>query len=272
MKQRATVFLWIIFVLLFGTQYTFAEVPIIDESENFITNNDTAQNLENDEMPLAHDDILKDNAASMNTIQNMQQEIQELRGQLEIQMHELQVLKLQQVEFSKDVNSRLHPNNPAPTSPAPNTPELNNSIPTMPGIVLPKTNTNNNNPADEQISYMSAYEFIRKKQFDSALSAMQLFIAKYPQGAYAANAHYWLGELYLVNKNYDQAILHFQIVHKQFAHSSKDAASMLKIGYALSASGKIFESRQILQQVIKTYPDTETANLAKAKLKALQSF
>lgn len=125
------------------------------------------------------------------------------------------------------------------------------------------------NPADEQISYLAAYELVKNKRFDDALVAMQAFVTQYPQGGYTANAQYWLGELYMVKNNYPKAIDHFEIVLKQFPSSSKAAACTLKIGYALAASGKDNEARLRLQQVLKNYPDTPTAQLAATKLESL---
>ena len=125
------------------------------------------------------------------------------------------------------------------------------------------------NPADEQVRYLAAYELVKNKQFDEALSAMQAFVAQYPQGGYTGNAHYWLGELYMVKSDNTKAIEQFNIVLQQFPSSSKVAASLLKLGYALAASGKTAEAREKLNEVIKKYPDTTTAELASAKLEAL---
>ncbi|MBY0378010.1 MAG: tol-pal system protein YbgF, partial [Gammaproteobacteria bacterium] len=129
--------------------------------------------------------------------------------------------------------------------------------------------TTRGNPADEQISYLAAYELVKNKHFDDALTAMQTFITQHPHGGYTANAQYWLGELYLVKHDYPKAIEHFELVLKQFPSSSKAAASTLKIGYALAAAGKDNEARARLQQVLKTYPDTPTAQLATIKLESL---
>ena len=75
----------------------------------------------------------------------------------------------------------------------------------------------------------------------------------------------------MVKKNYPEAITHFEAVLQQFPSSNKSAPSLLKIGYALAASGNKEEAILRLQQVIKNYPDTNTAQLAKAKLESLNS-
>jgi len=98
---------------------------------------------------------------------------------------------------------------------------------------------------------------------------MQTFVQKYPRGGYTANAEYWLGELYLVQKDYARSIEHFKVVLNQFPSSSKAAASMLKMGYAYDALGDQQEAKKQLRQLVETYPDTPTAQLAQAKLGSL---
>ena len=288
----------------------FSEAPVVDDSENFALLDEQqaalerpvsrVQNSDSDnyeETALATDNTETsgnngNNAALLDKLQGMQQEIQELRGQLEVQAHDLKLLQQQQLTFYKDLDARL-PNEPAKTAKNKPVPDLPNpgtalsigpkastknsaaqvSKPQTPLVITPTVNNSaaRNNPADEQISYLAAYELVKNKRFDEALTAMQGFVTQYPKGGYTANAQYWLGELYMVKKNYPQSIEHFEIVLQQFPSSSKSAASMLKIGYALAASGKKQDAIQRLQQVVKSYPDTSTAKLARAKLEALNS-
>lgn len=284
-----------------------AEAPVVDDSENFAILDEQQAAMEqsvakaqldmDEEIPLAKDDNQGggDNAELLDKIQGMQQEIQELRGQLEVQSHDLKLLQQQQLAFYKDLDARLR-NNPATAksaqAPAPTAPtELAVGSPTPSSVKTPEpaptpavapapqpTPTpvaaalpGKSNPADEQISYLAAYDLVKNKRFDDALTAMKNFVTNYPQGGYTANAHYWLGELYMVKKNYPEAIEHFDVVLKQFPTSSKAAACSLKIGYALAASGKPAEAKKRLQQVISNYPDTPTAQLAAAKLKSLNA-
>ncbi|HHF7345575.1 TPA: tol-pal system protein YbgF [Legionella feeleii] len=289
----------------------FAEAPVVDDSENFaILDEQQAaieqpvakaqlENIDNEEeVALAKDnrDSNDDNAGLLDKVQGLQQEIQELRGQLEVQAHDLKLLQQQQLAFYKDLDARLRNNGsvkPGQSAQAeqPNQPtelSLGSQVATPPNnvsetpikatqqekpgskiAVTPSATPARTNPADEQISYLAAYDLVKNKRFDEALTAMQAFATQYPQGGYTANAHYWLGELYMVKNNYPKAIEHFEIVLQQFPSSSKAAASTLKIGYALAASGKTDDARVRLQQVLKNYPDTPTAQLAMKKLELL---
>ena len=303
----------------------YAEAPVVDESDNFATYdqdqapeehplaNDTPIGTRHgsqqgyrdmpdtdfpDEQPLARETSRANsgnNASLLNQIQSLQKEVQDLRGQIEVQAHELKVLKEQQLTFYKDIDTRLHSvsvpsssQTPAPSShskpitaeqPAAQTPiqqpaskivdngQEGATAPTV--IPVDKNFAHPNNPAEEQIHYLAAYDLIKSKRFNEAISAMQSFVNQYPKGGYTANAHYWLGELYMTQKNYPKAINHFDIVLQQFSSSSKAAPSLLKIAYALAASGKKQDAIVRLKQVIKNYPDTNTAQLAEEKLRSL---
>lgn len=277
----------------------FAAAPVVDDSENFamldeqqadinqpVAQDQSDDNSAEEDIALAQNDTNESRSAPdlLNKVQGMRQEIQELRGQLEVQSHQIQQLQQQQLTFYKDLDARLggHAKTDTPA-------QLNIDNPAAPRAAInnptaiPENTVENNalnsaaiptqrgNPADEQISYMAAYDLVKNKRFDDALMAMQHFVEKYPNGGYTANAQYWLGELFMVKKSYASAIEHFDIVLKQFPGSSKAAACTLKIGYALAASGKEAEARQRLQQVIKNYPDTPTAQLAVAKLRSLSA-
>lgn len=270
----------------------FSEAPVVDDSENFALLDDQQAAYErpsakdrsgyssdrDEESALASDNTesrsgSNKNAMLLNKLQGLQQEVQELRGQLEVQAHDLKLLQQQQLAFYKDLDTRLR-NDPAKVAknvPAPDLAIETNKPATPPTINPVMNNTPRTNPADEQISYMAAYELVKNKKFDDALAAMQSFVTKYPQGGYTANAHYWLGELLMVKQDYTGAIEHFEVVLQQFPSSTKTAASLLKTGYALAASGKKQEAISRLQQVVTTYPNTNTAQLAKAKLASLGS-
>lgn len=268
-----------------------AEAPVVDDSENFALLDQQAAYQRpvsklssygnEEETPLATDNAntgSTDNATLLTKVQGLQQAIQELRGQLEVQAHDLKLLQQQQLAFYKDLDARLrhepgkNPNTSTAAdlniSDAATTKAPNNTNTTQP-VVAPVNNTSRINPADEQISYLAAYQLVKNKKYDDALVAMQTFVSKYPQGGYTANAQYWLGELYLVKKDYPAAISHFETVLQQFPTSNKSAASQLKIGYALAAAGKKEEAIARLQKVISDYPNTNTAQLAKTKLESL---
>lgn len=276
----------------------FSEAPVIDESENYVPFDEPEvferplahanTNYHNPEetRPLAHDNDYntQDSASLLGKIQALQKELQELRGQLEIQAHDLKTLQEQQLAFYKDLDARIHPSaaNSAPKEKEIGLPKAaevksgTNMPSSEPGYTTLKIKTAVNptsrgNPAGEQLSYLAAYELVKQKQYDDGVLAMQAFVTQYPHGGYTANAQYWLGELYMVKKSYSQSIEHFKVVLQQFPSSNKAAPSLLKMGYALAASGQTMEARNRLEEVIKRYPNSNIAHLASTKLKSLNS-
>ncbi len=283
-----------------------ADAPVLDDSENFTLLEEQAQAAE--ELPVAQDDSFAMNddmdepapvgharkhettsnsADFVNKMQSLQKEIQELRGQLEIQAHDVEELK-QQLSLSQ--NSQSSPNQPnLPSRRSTSNAEMETSKPIAPQTTSINRNTTpaqankeqpvssieqttsnvRINPADEQISYLAAYDLVKQKNVPQATQAMQVFLNKYPHGGYSANAHYWLGELYLKNKDFPSAISEFDTVIQNFKSSGKYAPSRLKLGYALAESGQIREAKEQLRAVMNRYPDTATAHLAHLKLEKL---
>jgi uncharacterized membrane protein YccC len=126
--------------------HAFAYAPVVDDSENFALLEEQQAAIEqpaaSDSRALAYDDeqpaLARDtletetgsnNVGLVNKIQGLQQEIQELRGQLDVQAHELKVLQEQQLAFYKDLDARLR----TPSSNvAKNSPSTDMSLDTKP--------------------------------------------------------------------------------------------------------------------------------------------
>lgn len=270
-----------------------AHAPIIDDSDNFTIVDDRNGGSGR---PLAHDslnDTPEEHAlvsvqnsrssadlSAIAKIQSLEQEVQELRGLLEVQTHELKKLKEQQVAFYKDLDGRISSNatvavstpqvevKPINSTSAINTSELNTkTIPTV--QVTPSTKKTKKSAANEEQQYIAAYTLVTEKRYDEATLSLKNFIGQYPDSAYAPNAHYWLGELYLTQKNYPDAITQFNHVLTNYPKANKAQDSRLKLAYALLESGQTDEARTELRNVIKNYPDTQTAQLAALKLQTI---
>ena len=266
-----------------------ADAPVVDDGENFALLEEArgpqaAEELpdshesytfrqEDAELPLAHDgEQSAKNTELLNTIQGLQQELQELRGQIESQAHELDDLKQQQLSFYQDLDARLNPTVEQGHQALPEKSKLNTAQDQNGPQDSFKAAENSGvrlNPADEQVSYLAAYELVKKGKATDAAIALYQFLKKYPNGGYSANAHYWLGELSLDKKDYSAAMSQFKTVLEQFQSSNKIPLSRLKLGYALAALGQLKEAKEQLLVLIKHYPDTPAAQLAQSKLASL---
>ena len=95
-------------------------------------------------------------------------------------------------------------------------------------------------------------------------------LKKYPSGQFAANAHYWLGELYgLMGKN-DQAVTEFGAVVQNYPDSPRVSDAQLKVGLIYAAQFKWSDAKSSFKKVINRYPGTASARLAAEQLKQIK--
>jgi tol-pal system protein YbgF len=118
--------------------------------------------------------------------------------------------------------------------------------------------------------YQQALNTFKGGDSQKARELLTKFIGQYPNNELAANAHYWLGETYYTEKIYDQAILEFEKVIKNYPGKEKVPAAMLKQAMAFKGLGDLTSAKYVLNKLLESYPRSEEASLAKAKLKELK--
>src|SRR5688572_3043059 len=121
----------------------------------------------------------------------------------------------------------------------------------------------------EQATYDAAFNALKGGDYPRAIAGFRNFVTTYPQSGLAANAQYWLGEAYYVNREYQNAITAFQKVTTDWPESRKAPDAMVKIGFTQSALGRNGDARVTLEEVVRRYPGTEAAQLATERLKRL---
>lgn len=80
------------------------------------------------------------------------------------------------------------------------------------------------------------------------------------------NAYYWLGEVYLVKPQLEQARQAFSIVATRYADHRKAPDAVYKLGVTLDRLDEKSEARRQMEQVVNDYPKSEAAQLAKKYL------
>jgi tol-pal system protein YbgF len=212
----------------------------------------------------------------------MQQEMQKLRGQLEVQSYELKKLKQQQQTYYNDLDLRISTLSSGKKSPVldmnTGTPAVTTDVDTGAASSAAKKSpasavvrTSSTGSTTEESSYNAAYELIQNKQFSEATTAMKTFIKQYPHGKYAANAHYWLGELLLAQHQDQNAMKEFDIVTHDYPTSNKVSAAMLKLGYIYAKQGDTEKAKTVFLNIQKMFPGTTTSDMATQRLNALSA-
>jgi len=116
--------------------------------------------------------------------------------------------------------------------------------------------------------YQQGYDAMKGGEMKKARELFFKFLELHPKHKLAANVHYWLGETYYSEKNFEQAILEFQEVIKNFPEKEKVPAAMLKQGMAFREMGDGKSSAYVFKKLVEEYPKTEEARTAKEKLRA----
>lgn len=116
---------------------------------------------------------------------------------------------------------------------------------------------------DAQKDYENAFAKVQSRDFDGAIVAFEAFVVDHGDSNLAANAHYWLGELYSAKNQLDSSAQAFDTVISEYSQSSKVPDAMYKLGLVKARQGKAQESRTLLQTLVKQYPDSKAGTMAK---------
>lgn len=124
-------------------------------------------------------------------------------------------------------------------------------------------------PTPESV-YTKGLEIFKSGDMPAARDVFSKFLEQYPQHDLAANAHYWIGETYYSEKNYEPAILAFQEVIKNYPLKDKVPAAMLKQAMAFQAIGDLKSARYVLKKLEEVFPKSDEAIKAKELLKGIK--
>jgi len=119
---------------------------------------------------------------------------------------------------------------------------------------------------DKESLYAAAYELFKQAKYDKAREGFENFLKLYPDSEFSDNAQFWIGECHYFEKNYEKAIVEYDKVAKNFPEGNKAPYALLKQGLSFMKLGDNASAKLLLQQVVKDYPNTSQARIARAKL------
>lgn len=122
---------------------------------------------------------------------------------------------------------------------------------------------------DPDSIYNKAYNFLMATAYSDAEKWMKGFIERYPSHELADNAHYWLGEIYLVQGNVQKAVVSFTTGLSQFPTGVKAPANLLKMGIAFKRLGKKDFAKSSWKKLQADYPSSPEAKKAQKELDKL---
>lgn len=192
-------------------------------------------------------------------MQLLQQDVLQLRGMVDEQAHEIKKLKQQRLDDYLDLDRRISKLGSGSSGAG----ASGEASDTRSGAVSSTgRNLNVSHSQAETQSYRAAIDLVlRKKDYKAATTALMAHLNEFPQGSTAANAHYWLGELYLKDEKFDTAERWFNDLLNKFPEHSKVPDSKYKLGQVLFLKGDKVRAREILDDVVQM--GTSASNLAR---------
>jgi tol-pal system protein YbgF len=246
MKSKyLSIFLLGLILGIFSTAYgARAEAPVVDLSRGQqeslgleIDDNRQSEPMDQRLLKLERQIANLNDMNYASKLEKVQQELQQLRGQMEVQTHDLTQLKEQVKNFYQDLDQRLT--------------KKTTAVAAATGIA-------------------AAFNQLNKKQYEKAISGFQAFIKAYPSNAYTVNAHYWLGEIYYLKDKPELASKEFQAIVANYPENPKVADAMLKLALIAMDAGNYTKARQHLGKVQHQFTGSTAAKIATLRLKEIK--
>ncbi len=114
--------------------------------------------------------------------------------------------------------------------------------------------------------FQLAFNNIRNKNWDEAKNSFKNFIEKFPDNQLSGSAHYWLGELYILEKQHREAALIFAEGYQKFPQSIKSPDMLFKLALSLNEVGKKDESCKTLNKFLSDYPKHKLVKKTKKQI------
>jgi tol-pal system protein YbgF len=115
----------------------------------------------------------------------------------------------------------------------------------------------------KQAKYEAAYNTFKAKKYKEARKMFEDFLKDFPKDELTDNAQFWIAETYYWEDDFENAILAYETLLRNFPKSPKIPAALLKQGLSFIEIGDKKTGKIILEQLVERYPDSREASIAK---------
>lgn len=117
----------------------------------------------------------------------------------------------------------------------------------------------------EDAAYKEAVRPALAGRAGESIPRFQSFLQEYPDGQYAANAEYWIGEGYYAQGNYREALAQFEKVNTRYPRHHKNADALLKRAMTLSKMGDKAGAAETYKKLLSEFPHSEAARRVRSQ-------
>jgi tol-pal system protein YbgF len=124
-------------------------------------------------------------------------------------------------------------------------------------------------PAEKR-EFEAALAVFRKSDFAAAQAAFLDFLKRYSQSGYAPAALFWLGNAQYATRDYKEAMTNFRALITREPEHLRAPEAVLSIANCQIELKDARGARKTLEDLIKAYPQSEAAQVAKERLTRLK--
>jgi tol-pal system protein YbgF len=190
-------------------------------------------------------------------LNQIQQSLTTLTGQLEQMQYRNQQLQQQMEKMQADYEYRLDTlekggkAGPRPAAPTPSSGPT--PTPAGGGNLAASAPPAGGGPQGEAL-YHDAFKHLQDGDYAGAEQGFKTFVQRNPQHVLAGNAQYWLGETYYARRDYQNAMVAFAEGYKTYKTSPKGPDNLLKLGVTLAVLNKKPEACAVFARFNQDYP------------------
>lgn len=182
-------------------------------------------------------------------IETLRSEMATLRGQNEQLTRSITEMQRAQKDLTQGVDERLRK--------------------VEPGKVTVDGREFSADPAETQ-DFEAALTTLRKGDFSVAQTAFLDFIKRYPKSGYKSSAWFWLANAQYALRDYRSAVTNFRSLLAADPGHLRAPEAMLSMANCQSELKDARAARKTLEDIVRTYPQSEAAHVAKERLSQLK--
>jgi tol-pal system protein YbgF len=119
---------------------------------------------------------------------------------------------------------------------------------------------------DPATAYAQSAQDLTQGRYTLALQGFRDFVTRFPTNDLADNAQYGVAECYFAQARFDSAAVEYARVDKSWPDGDKVPAALYKLALCQDKLGQTSESRKTLNALVKRFPLSGEAQLARERL------
>ncbi|MFM7531442.1 MAG: tol-pal system protein YbgF, partial [Rubrivivax sp.] len=182
-------------------------------------------------------------------IENLRGDIARLRGEQEQLAREVADVQRRQRDVSQGIDDRLRRLEPVKVS-----------LDGQEFLAEP----------DEKRQFEEALAVLRGGDFDRALGALGAFSRRYPGSGYTDAVRFWMGSALYGKREHREAIVAFRAFVTAAPRHPRAPEALLAVANSQAEMKDRPAARRTLEELLKSYPDSEAAGAGRERLAALR--